>query len=473
MSKSTDLKSTSTDYASVILARYKFRDYHKPFAPLEEIAANPELYGYHFPPRESKAKQRLFIESDKKICAAILANRGGKTEAGAVKFINACLKQKNGGRAWILSPSFDSQKSGVQEKLLEYLKPSHIESKQFAVGSALKQIVLTNGVIIEFKTYEQGREKLQSAKLFIAWFDEEPKDEAVFNEVYTRTLDLKGQIILTFTPLNGLTWSHKKIFNSTRKDILVVNWGMADNPFIALEEIEQLKQQLSHKQAQMRLYGKYMGSEGAVYQVFDRNTHVQPSIFDMEMPVEVSIDWGVVVAAVGFFQHKKILKKGKMVDNYYLIDAMELTNVGYGTVMQSVFKRASEKRYFIPEDGWICDPAGRQRSQATKTGSSLLTRIKEEYGVEFKYLKKLGIEESIEIVSSLMMNEVGEARFFIQEGIQLNDKGDTPEMRIEGYVRDEDTKKPIDDEINTHLNDLIRYYCANKLRKNRIQWEQR
>ncbi len=40
--------------------------------------------------------------------------------------------------------------------------------------------------------------------------------------------------------------------------------------------------------------------------------------------------------------------------------------------------------------------------------------IKEEYGIEFKYMKRLGIEESIELVSELFLNAHGESKLFIK-----------------------------------------------------------
>ena len=262
-----------------------YRKLRKKFIPLEELAKDPRFYGYDLDPIESNAKQLQFRKSKAKIVAAICGNRAGKTNIGAAKFIDNCLDRKESGRAWVVTESYDLQKSGVQEKILEYLKPEDIEHISWLGSGIVRSMVLKkNKVVIEFKSYEQGRDKLQSAKLFCALIGEEPP-ENIFKEVYTRTLDLRGQIILTFTPLKGLTWSYEQIYNSKGKDVEVYSWGMADNVMIPRQEIEMLKQKLSPKEAKMRLYGQYAGSETQVYYSFDREKHLKENIYNPDLPV--------------------------------------------------------------------------------------------------------------------------------------------------------------------------------------------
>lgn len=58
--------------------------------------------------------------------------------------------------------------------------------------------------ILTFKSYEQGRESFQGAEKDLIWLDEEcPKP--IYVECLIRTMTTTGLIILTFTPLNGLT----------------------------------------------------------------------------------------------------------------------------------------------------------------------------------------------------------------------------------------------------------------------------
>jgi len=57
---------------------------------------------------------------------------------------------------------------------------------------------------LALKTYEQGRESFQAAEVDVIWLDEECP-EAIYSECLIRTMTTQGLVMLTFTPLNGLT----------------------------------------------------------------------------------------------------------------------------------------------------------------------------------------------------------------------------------------------------------------------------
>lgn len=55
-----------------------------------------------------------------------------------------------------------------------------------------------------FKAYEQGRAKWQGDTLLGVWFDEEPPPD-IYTEGLTRTNATDGIVMLTFTPLKGMS----------------------------------------------------------------------------------------------------------------------------------------------------------------------------------------------------------------------------------------------------------------------------
>ena len=462
------LSSQELNKIELIFNKYKIiynaRRYRKKFIPLELIAIDPKKYGYNIEPRESKARQNDFINDNSKVVACILANRAGKSNGAAIKFLNNCEESKISGLAWVLTESYELQTTSTQAYILEYLKPEKIISREYATSTALRQIKFINKhnkiITIGFKTYEQGWTKLQSAKLIAAWIDEEPKEEQVYNEIRTRCMDYKAQIIISFTPLKGMTWAYTRIYRSTSKHIKVYVWSMYDNPFISLEEIEAMKEDFSPKQVKMRIYGQFCGSESMCYYPFDRTIHCKQLALDLTENIEVVIDWGVNVTAIGFWK--------QINDKFYLVDAKELKSCGYQQVMNYCLSRG----YGITN--WYCDPAGRQRNQATKTGTSLLQEIKRDYGITFNYIKSLGVEESIELFNSYLMNGKNDVRILINENIILCTEKDIEIKvadRLENYVRDEKTGQPIKDGINDHFADICRYYIANKVRR-QDKWRQ-
>lgn len=58
--------------------------------------------------------------------------------------------------------------------------------------------------IVQFRSYDQGREAWQGTERDVCWMDEEPP-EAIYTEALLRTATTKGLVICTFTPLRGLT----------------------------------------------------------------------------------------------------------------------------------------------------------------------------------------------------------------------------------------------------------------------------
>lgn len=444
-------------------AKYCLRKFRKIFIPIEETA--------HKLGKPSKAKQADFLKDKSKIVALICANRSGKTQAGAVKFIDTCLEYPK-DESWVLTETHELQRASVQPKILEYLKPEDIKTYvnglkaiKYLDRYTISIIELKNGHRIVFKSYEQGRERLQAAKLRQAWFDEEPPED-VFDEVLTRTTDLGGQVLLTFTPLLGMTWSYKEILKKADgKWISVYNWGMIDNPYIPETEIEFLKGKLSPRMALARLEGKHAAVGKIVFDPWDRDIHVKPLKYELDLQTDVTVDWGVDVTSITLHQHDphaviddKKTKEKKLIEHFYMIKYIELKGAGYPEVM----RRIQTLPYIITD--YFCDPTQRGRSQVSKTGTSLLKIIEDEYKIKFKYTKNVGLEESIEIFNSFLMNAQGEARYFVADTETLFME------RIENYKRDDDTLEPVKDGINDHAADNARYYLINKIKHRYRKW---
>ena len=55
-----------------------------------------------------------------------------------------------------------------------------------------------------FKAYEKGREKWQGETLHGVWYDEEPPQD-IYTEGMTRTIATNGIVMITFTPLLGMS----------------------------------------------------------------------------------------------------------------------------------------------------------------------------------------------------------------------------------------------------------------------------
>lgn len=79
-------------------------------------------------------------------------------------------------------------RSGVQD-LIDTIAVQHVSGRWSVLG---------------LKSYDQGRQAFQGTGRHVIWFDEEPPAD-VYNEALIRTATVGGIVMLTFTPLNGLS----------------------------------------------------------------------------------------------------------------------------------------------------------------------------------------------------------------------------------------------------------------------------
>lgn len=131
------------------------------------------------------------------------------------------------------------------------------------------------------KSADSGREKMQSASVDLVWIDEEC-DIEVFDELYQRTVDCAGKILLTLTPLSDVgsgarrPWVYDlhKEWKQGRKDVVFIKLSALDNPFIPEDEKVKLKQKWAgHPEERARLYGDFIQRSGLVYPMWNRDKH--------------------------------------------------------------------------------------------------------------------------------------------------------------------------------------------------------
>lgn len=179
-----------------------------------------ELYKKHMECIEAGAnfRERLFMAG----------NRVGKSELGAYELTCHATGRYpawwNGKRfnrpikAWLGGDTSTTVRDILQFKLLGDFGDfgSGMLPKDCIISTTSRRNVpnaietvrvkhITGGVSeITFKTYEQGRETWQGTEQDLIWMDEEPPPD-VYAEALIRTMTTNGILLLTFTPLRGLS----------------------------------------------------------------------------------------------------------------------------------------------------------------------------------------------------------------------------------------------------------------------------
>ena len=197
--------------------------------------------------------QRLVLLSKEKIVLVLGANRSGKSEIIAVDsqvrltgLIPEEIKHEypleyiRQGEAWLSGMDFVSLMGIVKKKVDKFLT----NRMNGGYNKENKIQKYTNGCEIQYKSYDQGREKFQGTSKTYVSYDEEPPQD-VYDEGYMRTVDCEGIIRLAFTPLKGLSWAYKDLFQKAHRVIFTENIhgipekiGVVHTP----EEITKLKE---------------------------------------------------------------------------------------------------------------------------------------------------------------------------------------------------------------------------------------
>jgi len=121
-------------------------------------------------------------------------------------------------RAWAAGDSGPTVRDIIQQKLLG---PVGSWGTGLIPGDALERVVRSAGTAdaasilyvkhktggispLVLKSYEQGFESFQGTEQDVIWLDEEP-DLKIYTECLMRTMTNNGMVMLTFTPLKGIS----------------------------------------------------------------------------------------------------------------------------------------------------------------------------------------------------------------------------------------------------------------------------
>lgn len=132
---------------------------------------------------------------------------------------------------------------------------------------------------IRLKYYEQGREKFQGDTVDFGWLDEEPPED-IYLEMLTRTNATGGIIIMTFTPLKGMSTVVRRFLNEPSPDRCDVNMTIEDALHIPESERQKIIDSYPLHERGARIRGEPMLGSGAIFPIADEDIACDP--FPME-----------------------------------------------------------------------------------------------------------------------------------------------------------------------------------------------
>ena len=382
-------------------------------------------------------------------------NRSGKSEAGAQLAI-ACAA---GRREWYVQQWLELNNLPAETVPLE---PSNVWVSALSYGDALTylrpklerytpkgsnfirwkaqdraKIELPNGGSILSMSAESGREKFQGAAVSLCILDEE-HPRGIFDECMLRTVDNRGRVVLTMTPLKGITWPHETFFEKQTTGYSSYSISGLDNPYISSVKLVRAIGHMSNEAKRSRLFGEFVNQQGLVYPEFQRSVHITEAI-------DIPEDWARY-RAIDFGTKNPFACLWLAWDHnddclhvYREYYATERTTLENGHYINGLSKG---ERY----DWSVADPESRDGRLTLARECAIETRAAP---------KHIGVTETINWVKERLALDVeGRPHLYIHKSC----KNIIKEFRLYRWADGRGKDKPI--KANDHALDALRYAVA-------------
>lgn len=245
-------------------------------------------------------------------------NQLGKTLAGAAEVAMHLTGdypdwwdgyKLSGNVTWIAgSESAELTRDGVQRLLVGppdreeewgtgFIAQSRIidRSRRMGVPNALDSVTVKRvdgsfGTVL-LKSYDQGRSKWQANTVHGVWFDEEPPEDVYFEGI-TRTNATKGKIMVTFTPLKGMSEVVRRYLTETNEDRAVVTMTIDDAEHYTPEERAKIIASYPPHEREARTKGVPVLGSGRIFPVPEEDIACEPFALPDFWPRIGAMDFG-------------------------------------------------------------------------------------------------------------------------------------------------------------------------------------
>lgn len=276
--------------------------------------------------RGNYPKHMAFFEAGVKYNerAMIAANRIGKTEGvGGYELVLHLTglypdwwqgrRFSRKIRAWAVGTTNETTKDILQAKLLGPMNAigtgmipgdliMDMKKKATSVPDTIERVYvrhISGGTsVLKFKSYEQGRKSFEGVEQDVILLDEEPPAD-IYSECITRTMTTNGIIMLTFTPLQGVSevvlmfmpgGQIPADFDNITKFIISASWD--DAPHLTVEEKKRLASSYRPHEIAARSKGIPALGSGAIYPISEDDLLIDDFKIPDFWPMAYGFDYG-------------------------------------------------------------------------------------------------------------------------------------------------------------------------------------
>lgn len=234
----------------------------------------------------------------------------------------------------------------------------------------------TEGIVdgvsaLVLKSYEQGREKFQSDTVDWLWLDEEP-DEDVYMEALTRTNATGGSLIMTATPLKGMSKVVARYLDDESPDRATIIMGIEDALHISAEERDRIVASYKPHEREARVYGRPLLGEGRIFTVTQEQIS-EPAMSLGAVPPHWFKLWGIDFG-IGHAFAAALLAWDKDTDVLHVLEAFKVTDALPIVHADRIKKIAENVVVAWPHDGNNREKGSGEQLQMSYRNQGLLMR---------------------------------------------------------------------------------------------------
>lgn len=173
----------------------------------------------------------------------------------------------------------------------------HIQKATHGIADSVDYVIVrhvSGGLSrVQFKAYNQGREKFQGETLDFGWCDEEPPED-VYTEFLTRLNISGGPMLMTFTPLLGMSNVVKRFIIDKKPGTAYVSMTIADAAHYTAEMRAAIEAKYGPHELEARTKGKPMLGSGRIYPVTEEMLSWEPHAIPSHWTRILGTDFGGV-----------------------------------------------------------------------------------------------------------------------------------------------------------------------------------
>lgn len=272
---------------------------------LEDEKKRREMLPHLYLHPRYKFQQEFEEEIEKKYQVITAANQLGKSSTAIQRLIKIATEPETWPKYWpdahkagikpaqwwYLYPSIDVASVEFREKW-EPLLPRHDEEhpqygwKTIKSGTKIRELSFNTGINIYFKSYEQSVQNLQSGSCYLLVCDEELPTN-LLPELQMRTNATRGYMWFVFTATLGQEFWKNVVEERTRwkKEARVWQVSLYDcqkyadgtkSKWTTKVIKETIAKCTSEAEAQRRVFGRFVRTEGLAFPTFSRDRHLMP-----------------------------------------------------------------------------------------------------------------------------------------------------------------------------------------------------